>query len=94
MIMFFHYIKKTNPSSLLRRYRCDRCQLPKLCLGNELIFRNKEIELKKIQPCQECKFYTKKKKNEVCKVFFDMDVLTVRYFGDLCAPCGRFFQKK
>ncbi len=92
--MFFQYIQRKIPYISIQRYVCDRCHLPKLCLGNELIFRKEEIELKKIQPCQNCKFHKMKNKKEVCKAFFEMDVLTVRYFADLCAPCGRFFQKK
>jgi hypothetical protein len=64
--------------------------------------KKEEIEIRKINPCIECRFFkmNKKKGYGVCKKYKsietgeNMDVISTRYYADLCAPCGREFVKK
>ncbi len=97
------YTKKIVRFVLERRYyHCEFCQLPKLCIGNEFNIQKDMIEIRKINPCIECKFFkmNKKKGYGVCKKYKsietgeNMDVISTRYYADLCAPCGREFVKK
>lgn len=93
-----------NNHFLMINYRnyCQFCHLPRLCIGNEINIKKNWIEVKKINPCIDCKFFKYHPKKEIglCKRYKSiitneyMDVISTRYYQDLCAPCGKDFVKK
>ena len=102
--MFRSFIKRVDTYYFLindRNY-CQFCNLPRLCIGNEFKFKKDVIEIEKHNPCNECTFfkYNLKKEIGLCKKYKSvitnqyMDVISTRYYQDLCAPCGKDFVRK
>jgi hypothetical protein len=89
--------------NVIKRGVCNYCGVDRLCLGTEIQFKKKVIEIVKINPCNECKHFLLKKEETLgrCQLFHlienpkeKVDVLMSRQYMDLCGPCGKHFIKK
>lgn len=89
--------------NIIKRFACHYCGVDRLCIGTTFTFKKNIIEVKKENPCNECKHFQLKKGEELgrCKLFHlienpkqKADVLLSRSYMDLCGPCGKHFIKK
>jgi hypothetical protein len=89
--------------NIIKRFACNYCGVDRLCVGTTITFKKNVIEVKKENPCNECKNFLLKKEETLgkCQLFHlienpkeKADVLLSRSYMDLCGPCGKHFIKK
>ena len=88
----------------VKNYYCSYCKLDRLCVGTEININEREIKMKKKNPCNTCKNFVMKKGDNIgyCslyfmkeeKHFFILNVLDARRYNEFCGPCGKYFEKK
>ncbi len=89
--------------NVLRRLYCNVCNQNRLCLGTFMRIEDKEIEIIKDKPCNDCVNFLCKKNEKIgrCILYenpYDkkqkLNVFVCRQYKDLCGPCGKYFNKK
>ncbi len=87
---------------IIKRMYCDVCNKNKLCLGTFMKIERDEIELEKVNPCNECVNFICSKNEKIgrCVLWENpfykkqkLNVFICRQYKDLCGPCGKYFNK-